>query len=49
MIGLAVYGVGTVIAHLRAELRLLLAAARHQGMGGAAIARLARAIVRDRL
>jgi DHA1 family bicyclomycin/chloramphenicol resistance-like MFS transporter len=48
MIGLAVYGVGTVIAIFAQSFGLLLAARAIQGMGGAAIRVLVVAIVRDR-
>jgi DHA1 family bicyclomycin/chloramphenicol resistance-like MFS transporter len=48
MIGLAVYGVGTVIAIFASSFGLLLAGRAVQGMGGAAIRVLVVAIVRDR-
>jgi DHA1 family bicyclomycin/chloramphenicol resistance-like MFS transporter len=48
MIGLAVYGVGTVIAIFAESFGLLLMARAIQGMGGAAIRVLVVAIVRDR-
>jgi len=48
MIGLAVYGVGTVIAIVAPSFGLLLAGRAVQGMGAAAIRVLVVAIVRDR-
>jgi MFS transporter, DHA1 family, multidrug resistance protein len=48
MIGLAIYGVGTVIAIFAQSFGVLLAARAIQGMGGAAIRVLVVAIVRDR-
>ena len=48
LLGLAVYGVGTVIAIFAQSFGLLLAGRAVQGMGGAAIRVLIVAIVRDR-